>query len=231
MFGRHSLVWLTERGWDRLHCDRTVATTAAIAQWRRSGWPLVARRADVETRTDHVCVGLALPPDPVTGQKIRIPIQVPILEIKTVTPPLRLSDVIHRAPAGWREALAALVAETGDGDSAFNVFGSLSWQTITGLDYLTSRSDIDLLFYPDSQAALQRALGLLERYAMLLPLDGEIVFPDGLAVSWKEWSRAINGISRERVMVKGDHTVSLMYANDLLALLDFTTIGIHTCVN
>jgi phosphoribosyl-dephospho-CoA transferase len=38
---------------------------------------------------------------------------------------------------------------------------------------------------------------LLAWQAMFLPLDGEIVFPDGAAVSWKEWRQvAVLGAGR-----------------------------------
>jgi phosphoribosyl-dephospho-CoA transferase len=75
-------------------------------------------------------------------------------------------------------------------------------------------SDIDLLFFPANRNALDAGLALLERYSAVLPLDGEIVFPSGDAVAWKEWLNA------DRVMVKDAVTVRLAPTAALLATLD-----------
>jgi phosphoribosyl-dephospho-CoA transferase len=47
-----------------------------------------------------------------------------------------------------------------------------------------------------------------------LPLDGEIVFPSGDAVAWKEWAGA------ERVLVKRASAVRLAPVAELLSTLE-----------
>jgi phosphoribosyl-dephospho-CoA transferase len=59
---------------------------------------------------------------------------------------------------------------------------------------------------------------MLEWHAAVLPLDGEIVFPTGAAVSWKEWLGA--GPARARVLVKDAGAVRLAHMADLLATLE-----------
>jgi phosphoribosyl-dephospho-CoA transferase len=91
-------------------------------------------------------------------------------------------------------------------------------QAITGQSYLTPASDIDLLFVPADAASLRAGLALLEQYAALLPLDGEIVFPSGEAVAWKEWISA--GRHDARVLVKDAGAVRLAPMAQLLATLE-----------
>jgi phosphoribosyl-dephospho-CoA transferase len=43
---------------------------------------------------------------------------------------------------------------------------------------------------------------LLDHYSLQLPLDGEIIFPSGQAVAWKEWRNAASTAIGTRVLVK-----------------------------
>ncbi len=83
------------------------------------------------------------------------------------------------------------------------VFGSFSWQAITGNIYITSNSDLDLLFYLNEIKLTQ--LGRIGQYAIssylsqvyellvkleqmsLYRIDGELVFPNGYFINWQEW--------------------------------------------
>ena len=61
-------------------------------------------------------------------------------------------------------------------------------------------------------------LALLERHAATLPLDGEIVFPSGAAVAWKEWLSASR--NEARVLVKDAGAVRLAPMAELLMTLE-----------
>jgi phosphoribosyl-dephospho-CoA transferase len=91
-------------------------------------------------------------------------------------------------------------------------------QALTGITYLTPTSDIDILLHPRSVDDLHAGLALLQHHATTLPLDGEIVFPDGAAVSWKEWAAS----GDERVLVKHIGGVRLSGKAPLLAQLQAT---------
>ena len=67
------------------------------------------------------------------------------------------------------------------------VFGSLAWQKLTGLDYLTACSDLDLLL-PLPRSDLTRLTAELAAIEAAAPmrLDGELVRADGAAVNWRE---------------------------------------------
>jgi len=69
---------------------------------------------------------------------------------------------------------------------------------------------------PTSRDQLRAGLTLLAQHAALLPLDGEIVFPSGRAVAWKEWLLVDATPRGMRVLVKDGRQVSLQRADLLL---------------
>lgn len=215
MTGRHQLVWLTAQGWDDCaHNCANDADRAAIAQWRAMDWPAVVRRREPGAAADRLGLGIPLPPD-ADGVKRRCAIAAPLDAIQRRQPPLALADVAVHAPAHWRAPLAALLADAERHGCVLSVFGSAAMQALTGLPYLTPRSDLDLLLHPRGVAALHAGLALLLRHAGALPLDGEIVFPGGAAVSWKEWT----GSGEQRVLVKHIDGVRLAPRAELLLTL------------
>jgi phosphoribosyl-dephospho-CoA transferase len=68
------------------------------------------------------------------------------------------------------------------------VFGSLAWCVLTGLNYLTPRSDLDFILslpHPRDFPELMTELGSIDSAAPMR-LDGEIVRDDGAGVHWRE---------------------------------------------
>jgi phosphoribosyl-dephospho-CoA transferase len=215
MFSRHDLAWLTCAGWEAALTRARPGQHAAIEQWRRGDWPAIVRRADAGLAPGQVSLGIALPPA-ADGSKGRVALNVHMADIARTTPALALADAVGAAPQRWRALLDEFVAQS-DG-LAIQVYGSLAMQAITGQEYVTPRSDIDLLFSPASHDALGAGIELLVRYGAVLPLDGEIVFPSGEAVAWKEWLGA--GRAKARVLVKDSLAVRLAPAAQLLATLE-----------
>jgi phosphoribosyl-dephospho-CoA transferase len=215
MVSRHDLAWLTSAGWDAALARALPGQHAAIEQWRRADWPAIVRRADADLAPGQVSLGIALAPA-ADGSKGRVALTARVADVARRTPALALADAARAAPRRWRALLDALAAEA---DAlAFRAYGSLAMQAITGQHYLTERSDIDLLFAPTSHEALGAGIALLARYGALLPLDGEIVFPSGDAVAWKEWPGA--DAVQARVLVKHARAVRLAPAAQLLATLE-----------
>lgn len=215
MFARHKLVWLTPDGWAAAAASAPVQQHAAIARWCDQDWPLIVRRREPDTAPDHVCLGLALPPDPFSGEKQRIALCVPAGGVARSSPALPIKQVLAALPAPQAGALAALAAEAVG--LTLQVYGSVALQAVTGLPYVRPTSDIDLLLHPASDQQLLSGLALLEKYAKQLPLDGEIVFPRGQAVAWKEWAASTS--YEERVLVKDIDAVRLMPRHLLAATL------------
>lgn len=219
MYTRHSLVWLSAQGWQSCRdssCDKLApASLAALARWQQADWPVIVRRADAGTPEHEVCLGLALPPDPQTGHKVRIALRAAIAQVRRIRDPLSLDAVLVRAPAHWRDALQLLAADVARQKLTFGVYGSVALQALTGASYVGAGSDIDLLFSPRTRSQLEAGVALLQQHAQSLPLDGEIRFPSGQSVAWKEWLQASG--NRPRVLVKDDRGVQLSTPAALLA--------------
>lgn len=214
MYSRHELVWLSSAGWQAAHAAAPPEDAEALQQWQRADWPLVATRRAAGVGADQACLGLALPPA-ADGGKRRIALRAALSDIARSSPPLPFKKAIAAAPDAWKPGLAALAAASPG--LALGVYGSLALQAITGLPYLTPRSDIDLLFYPATTVQLRSGLALLKAHAAKLPLDGEVVFPNGDAVAWKEWLNAER--DNARVLVKDRAAVRLAPIGSLLAEL------------
>jgi phosphoribosyl-dephospho-CoA transferase len=179
------------------------------------------RRSDLDQAPGQVALGLALPPRAEDGRKIRIPCRVAAQEVRRCEAPLPLplAQALGALPR-WDAGLAALASGAANQGIDLRVYGSLALQVLTGQEYLTATSDIDLLVHPRDAAELDAALALLRTHAAVLPLDGEIVFPGGRAVAWKEWLAARAGAPGSRVLVKEMARVSLATTEVLLAALE-----------
>ncbi|MEB0136785.1 malonate decarboxylase holo-[acyl-carrier-protein] synthase [Actimicrobium sp. CCC2.4] len=212
MLSRHSLLTLSAAGWASARAQVEARHHAAVERWCAADWPVIVRRHEVDCPTGQVCVGLALPPEPESGIKYRLPLRIAINEVTRSRPPLTLAEVRFVLPPAWQAALPAAAMPLA-------VFGSAALQAITGLPYLRESSDLDILLQPTTPAALADGLALLTQVGTLLPLDGEIVFPSGAAVAWKEWRAASGQGAAMRVLAKHNEGVVLVRVDALLANL------------
>ncbi|THC40826.1 malonate decarboxylase holo-[acyl-carrier-protein] synthase [Massilia sp. Mn16-1_5] len=219
MLARHDLLWLSEQGWREAVWTVPEEAAPALLRWRACGWPAVMRRADADLAPGQVSVGIPLPPRAEDGRKLRVAGRVALDAIVRQAPPLPLAQ-LSGMPAHWHAPLAALAQQAQTHGLAIGVFGSAALQAITGQAYLRAGSDIDLLLQPRSVTELDTALALLRTHARGLPLDGEIVFPGGRAVAWKELSAAREGSLASRVLVKELRRVALVRIDELLASLE-----------
>jgi len=228
MLDRHNLVWLSASGWQRAAAASSASAQIsanalqAFARWQQHDWPLIVRRTDPDAQPGEICVGLALPPDTETGAKMRIPFRVRLGDIRKIMTPLAIEavKVIPAAlPLPWQEPFVQFQRAVHGKQLKFSVYGSLAMQALTGLPYLSAASDIDLLFHPATAMQLQDGLALLTSCETVLPLDGEIVFPFGRAVAWKEWRRAMQSADGARVLVKSRDAVSLVPVEALATAL------------
>lgn len=122
-----------------------------------------------------------------------------------IAPPPRLTDTLSHLPPAFRAPLTELAAAARAAGIEFRVFGSVAWEALTGLAYLTARSDVDLLWWPvdASQIAEGIALMVAWEHETGMRADGEIVMRNGAAVAWREWDRVARTIDgARRVLVK-----------------------------
>ena len=217
MYRRHDLVWLTPDGWDAALRPLAGAARELGQAWSARGLPAVVRRTEPGTPSSIVCLGIPAPPDVHSGQKVRLGFAAERRHIAKVRPAMALDEA--EAPVSWQPGLASLRIALRAAGIDCRVFGSLAMQTLTGDRYLGAGSDVDLLLRPLDGSQLEAGLALVARHAQSLPLDGEIEFPFGHAVSWKEWLGADAPPRRgaDRVLAKHLDTVALMRRDEMLA--------------
>ncbi|MFC7518116.1 malonate decarboxylase holo-[acyl-carrier-protein] synthase [Herbaspirillum sp. GCM10030257] len=220
MRGRHSLAWLSAAGWREAIEAATPECRDAIRSWQLADWPATVRRQDAGARMDECSLGIALPPDVDSGVKKRIGLRVSTMHLTHTSAPLALSEAIPKALPVWKEALTDLDQKASAAGLVLRVYGSLALQAMTEKDYLKPGSDIDLLLAPVSREQLLAGVDLLQEAGEILPLDGEIAFPGGQGVAWKEWHAAAAGQRGTRVLVKHLYGVRLATPSELLAALD-----------
>lgn len=209
---RHSFIWLgaAVQGGD-LRTSGPV-DGAILQHWISRGLPTIITRRQPDTDPEFVAAGLALPPG--KGRR-RIAFSVCTDAITALRPAPALRDIIPLAPPSWHACLDSLAADARAASIDFRVYGSFAWQFLTGLPYITNRSDIDLVWQPVSTADLYCGIAILRRreHESGLWLDGEIILPDGSAVAWREFDSG-----RRRVLVKGSCGVGLRTDEAILRL-------------
>lgn len=219
-FQRHDLVWLNDTAWQGIIAAATEDWQPALRDWQQSESPVVVHRRDNDAAVDEICIALSLPPQ--NGEKLTFSARVQVEHILEHQSGLALNTVIPVALPEWQPLLRELHAEASASGVRFRVFGSLSFQFLTGKMYLSPASDIDLLFKPQDAEHLVSGLALLQRFRSQLPLDGEVVFPRGQGVAWKEWlltDSAPEPDNMHRVLVRDQQQVRLCSRRDLILSL------------
>ena len=190
MLRRHDLLRPGPAAWDAMLQTRPdLADVPLLADWARLGRPVIVRRRLPCDAADDVPAAVPLPP---SLGKQRIALGFPPGAGLAALPPVRLRDAAAAAPAAWRPVIASLVTAGEDAGHEPCVFGALLWQHVTGLAYLGTRSDLDLLWHVPDEPVAARLTRTLTRLDTAGPvrLDGELVLPDGAGVNWREFAQA-----------------------------------------
>lgn len=206
---RHDLVYVSPDRW-RLLIKTSVelAENPLVATWVDRGWPLVARRANAG-EGQGVTLGLPLPPS--AGKK-RLSLLMQPEDVLAVVQSPSLTSTIRAAPRSWELTLLRLGQLAKEQDVEARVFGSLAWQVITGLDYLTDRSDLDFALHIHRDTHLRPLADELAHIEDDAPmrLDGELI-RGGSAVNWRELHAGA-----QDVLVKTIHGITLISTEQLL---------------
>lgn len=169
---------------------------------------IVRRRTEAED-PDLVPVGVPLP---TADGKRRVALLLPPGGVLQRSSPPLLRAIGRIADPGWRPTVVSLLALGARSGVEPAVFGSLLWQHLTGLAYLSPHSDLDLL-WPVPAAfdlfALVISIAEVQRDAPLR-IDGEVIFPDGSAVNWRELWNAHWAADRATVLAKSMEGVRLV---------------------
>ncbi|MER2251823.1 malonate decarboxylase holo-[acyl-carrier-protein] synthase [Methylorubrum podarium] len=211
-YRRHDLLDVEPRAWATALAGRSdLAGVPHVAAWIEAGRPVILRRSHPGEDTALVPVGLPLPP---RDGKRRIGLALPPNAVRP-RPPVLLAEARGAWPVSWAATLDAIIALGERRNLSPRPFGSLLWQSLTGLPYLSERSDLDLL-WPVADAippSLLDGLAAIEASSPMR-LDGEIVFADGGGVNWRELHAAAPG---ETVLVKHRDRLALREAGALRA--------------
>jgi len=225
---RNSLVWLTPEAWRTVHAQSwETSAQELLRHWQACHLPWVVARQRPEVAPPAVCLGL---PAPQHWDRRRLAASVAADGIALQGQFPSLHDVAQSSPwgvgaAAWLALGQALKAEV-------RVYGSYGWQFLTGMPYVRAGSDLDLSVHaPDLHAAFQALDWLAQTVALgeagsggrapsaRLPLrvDGEIVFPQGQALAWRELQQLRQGTVAQ-ALVKDRHSLHLLDWPALVAL-------------
>lgn len=206
---RHTLLRVDPRCWLRI-LERTAAHAEDIAQWAVRGWPLIVRRYLPDEGREIIPAAAPLPPTAAQGRRAGVVLRLLEEEVLHTIDAVTLPAALAAAPAAWQPAMHALISLGEECASVPALYGSLLWQLLTGMSYVTARSDLDLCWRVDSvrQAkSLTEGLARIERVSPMR-LDGELLLPDGGAIAWREYvSAPADPGRRDELLVKTLHGV------------------------
>ena len=220
---RHDLLHVAPDVWASAVAQRpALADLPLLEHWAQREWPVIVRRRAEGEDPGMVPVGVPLPP---AAGKCRVALVLPPGGILQRSPPPLLGAAAKVADEGWQATIAALLAlgtRTGVEPSAF---GSLLWEHLTGLAYLSPQSDLDVLWpVPENFDVLSLVFGIgqVQRDAPIR-IDGEVIFPDGSAVNWRELWNAYRAANRSGHWAEDRATV-LAKTMEGVRLLDIASL-------
>ncbi|RKH14880.1 malonate decarboxylase holo-[acyl-carrier-protein] synthase [Corallococcus sp. CA053C] len=207
---RHDWVYLGADWAQHLRSALSAEVLRQVTEWREHGRPFAVARQDLPDQDDELRLGLTLP------DRRHLSLHVGLPAMERWLPPPTLNETRATAPEAWRSAMEDVIALGAALDLTVRVFGSLAWQHRSGVSFLRPLSDVDLLFAPARYSDVERLLFGLEavsRRHSVVRLDGEVVLPDGGAVSWRELA-----LEPERIWVTGPRGASPRTLRELRAL-------------
>lgn len=221
MIARHDLVSVHPADWrivlsdNEMLADLSVDRFALVQRWAAMDWPLVVRSRSCGMAATAIAVGMPFPP---ALGKMRIGLVLSERVRWSRRQAIVLDQARVSAPRVWDETLSRLMDLAVSLDVRPQVFGSLLWETVTGLSYVTPTSDLDLLWTIDEEWRLDtllKGLGVIDAAASPR-LDGEIVMPAG-TVQWRELAEARNTGASTLVLAKSLGGADLQPVGSLLS--------------
>lgn len=201
---RNHLVWIDALAWEQIEKRAWDSQAQEIlAHWRANSLPLVVCRQRNESTPDQICVGLPAPKQ-WSRRRLALMVSFSSITVRGVFPTLLQ---VARANRWGRTALDFCLALSTSGVNA-HVYGSHGWQFLTDLPYLHAESDIDLSLSVNDFDMARQVLQRLAAEKLHRRIDGEIVFPAGQAIAWRELHQLVAG-QTSQVMVKDRYGIRL----------------------
>jgi len=197
---RHQLRHLSAAGWGQVMAmPWRDEARLCIDHWARHRLPLVVTRQPRGpgrpdgSSTEEIALGLSAP---ACWGRLRLAVHAPPAALLYAGEFPRAADVVGLLPVeahlAWQRLCDDLLAR----EVPVHVFGSYGWQRLTGMAYLRPGSDVDLWLGVRDAAQADAAVVCLRDFDHALShprIDGELLFPDGAAVAWREWADARTG--------------------------------------
>lgn len=206
---RHQLAYLSAEGWRQaLEPSRDEQALDCLRHWAAQGLPLVVTRQPLPLDGEQPLIALGLSAPPAWGRRL-LSLQATPSAIAWFGEFPWLGDVVPVLPRSARGPLLRLEEALAARGLRAHAYGSVGWQRLTGQRYLHARSDLDLWLAVADADEADAAVAQLQRHAPArMRVDGELVFPDGGAVAWREWEAWRAGRSRA-LLVKRLHGAAL----------------------
>lgn len=205
---RNQLVWLHPGAWQSI-LARTWDTPALslLHHWAEQQLPLVVARQREGTDPAHISLGL---PAPLRWERRKLALEAKPEHIARTGHFPWLHELVRQGHwSGGVHAHARALQALG---LQARVYGSHSWQFITGMPCVHAASDLDLCFeVPDlpTAMALCNVLAELAQLDDGMPMDGEILFRQGSGVAWRELQQLAQG-HVQQVLARDRHSLKLV---------------------
>jgi len=214
---RNQLLCVDSAGWARIGAhDWDAQAQTIFSHWRTHQLPLVVCRQRAETQPNHVCMGL---PSPQQWSRRRVALTVCLDHLTAHAGFPTLGQVVQTNH--WDSAVIELSDAIEKLGAKAHVYGSHGWQWLTGLTYLHEASDLDLSLSVNSWEMASHLVHCLANTAIHCRVDGEIVFPQGQAIAWRELYQLIQGKTLQ-VLMKDRHSIKLRSQEELIQLCSET---------
>ncbi len=197
---RHDLLRIRPKAWGAIFAALPEhAGSDVLGCWADNGYPLIVRR--YLAGESHASIPAGVPLPPYLGKQ-RVAVLFAAGDVDGRVASVSLRTACDVAPPTWADTISALLSLGERYDARPHVIGSLLWQWLTGLPYLTEGSDLDLLWPPSAACRpFLQELAVIDRHSATR-IDGEIVFPDGSAMNWRELHACLEGTGERSVLVK-----------------------------
>lgn len=213
---RHQLAYLTEKGWrEALACPSARAAAAPLRAWASRGLPLVVPRQPEALAPGRIALAWAAP---LAAERERIAVEVPLRSVAYFDEFPDARTTIASLPRQARGPALALFDTLQALGTRPRVYGSYGWQVLSGERYVRESSDLDLWLAVANHAHADGAVRALASASTLasVRVDGELLFPDGAGVAWREYAAWREGRART-LLVKRIAAVELTPVLDLPA--------------
>ena len=210
---RHDLAYVIEPMQVQLCCD--TLPDVVVAKFFRlisQGLPLTVTR---QPKADDVRIYLAI--NVLTHQgKYRVACHTAMSNIARITPALAVMQAVDSFDVGLARQLGELVGRLQVFGCVVRVYGSYAHQALTGEPYVTSLSDVDLLFVLDDWRQLSAVTAQIAAFGAVSErrIDGEmsVLLPDfyhAVQFSFNEYLRLYTKPAHAQIIIKSLYDVVL----------------------